>query len=108
MSLRVPKEDTMEQISEAQVTALRASVAVMEAHEWCEGDLSRIGIYVLRPDTDGEVRPHILGATSFEGVGGALRQWREEGEIDDSTRIGILDGYGEYGWLVNPYAKGAA
>lgn len=69
-------------------------------HEWAEGPESQYGIYLGDP---ADVGP--MYATSKEGIGTALVQGREDGDVTDDTRVGILDGL-DGKWLVNPFAKG--
>ncbi len=68
-------------------------------HEWALDESSRYGIYTGHPRTTTPV------TTSKEGIGTALVQLREDGDLTDETRVGILDGF-EARWLVNPFAKG--
>lgn len=75
-----------------------------------EGEESRYAIYSVR-------LPYVYEAafststrrrvceTSLDGIGGALRLMREEGEIGHDSRIGIFDRR-DREWLVNPWAKG--
>ena len=55
---------------------------------------------------DGKLAPVLQGCTSLDGIGAALVLNKEDGEINDGTRVGVLDGYGEWGWLINPFAGG--
>lgn len=48
-----------------------------------------------------------LCATSKDGIGTALVDLREHGEITNDTRVGIRDAV-ERTWIVNPWAKGDA
>lgn len=51
--------------------------------------------------------PHEMMSTpTLEGVGRMLALLRNEGEITDDTRVGILDRV-DRKWIVNPFAKGA-
>lgn len=71
-------------------------------HEWAESEESRFGIYLGPPSDQAP-----MYFTSKDGIGTALVQGREDGDVTGDTRIGILDGFtGE--WVVNYYAKGAA
>jgi hypothetical protein len=65
-------------------------------------ELSRYRLYRL--DRLGEL--HLLSETSKEGIGTALVQHTEDGDIGPNDRIGILDRpFGNRGtWLVSPYA----
>lgn len=74
-------------------------------HEWATGEESRYGIYVLRPGSSRRLLPAFLSSTSKQGIGVALVEHRADGDIDDQTPVGILDGF-EARWLVNPFAKG--
>ncbi len=79
-------------------------------HEWATGEESRYGIYVLRRAASRLPRyrliPALLSSTSKEGIGVALVEHRADGDIDDQTPVGVLDGI-EGRWVVSPYAKGA-
>jgi hypothetical protein len=46
-----------------------------------------------------------LAETSLNGIGLCLRTLRDEGQITNDSRVGILDRL-DHLWLVNPWAKG--
>ncbi len=72
----------------------------MSAHEWAESEETQFGIYTEPPS---EAAP--MYYTSLDGIGTALVTGREDGDVTDDTRIGILDGFTGR-WVVNPYATG--
>lgn len=53
----------------------------------------------------GTERRRRLAETSLDGIGLTLRTLREDGDLTDDTRIGILDRETRE-WLVNPWAVG--
>ena len=48
---------------------------------------------------------HRIAETSRDGIGTCLATLRDEGQITDDTRVGILDRETRI-WLVNPWARG--
>lgn len=72
-----------------------------ERHEWAEDDRSRYGIYLQHPRTSG---PYCT--TSKEGIGTTLVALRESGELQPGDKFGVLDGFGELGWLIDPFVGG--
>lgn len=46
-----------------------------------------------------------IAETSEDGIGLCLRTLREEGEITNDTRVGVLDRQTRQ-WIVNPWARG--
>jgi hypothetical protein len=68
-------------------------------HEWAVDDESRYGIYLGHPR---DTTPY---TTSKEGIGTTLVQLREDGELTDQHRVGILDGFVGR-WVTNPFARG--
>ena len=100
--------------------ALEPHIIPMDDH-YPRDPRNRYRIYRLRRGRRGEVYRDILGTTdSAGGIGLAIVQWHEEGEIGPDDAIGVLDcqGRGEnplgadgcYSrpgcWIVNPYARG--
>jgi hypothetical protein len=59
-----------------------------------EGEESRYAIYSVRPMPAGD-RPTVarkrLAETSLDGIGVCLRTLREDGDLTDNSRVGILD-----------------
>jgi hypothetical protein len=75
-------------------------------HEWAESDESRYGVYRLGPPQTGlRGREPIQVVTCGEDdIGFTLVTLREEGDLTEHDRVGILDGFtGE--WLLNPFAN---
>lgn len=68
-------------------------------HEWAEDEKHRYGIYLRHPAEDA---PYCV--TSKEGVGTTLVELRATGELEEGAPVGVLDGYGEHGWIVSPFA----
>ena len=71
-----------------------------QRHEWAEDEEHRYGIYLDHPGSNRG--PYCV--TSKEGIGTALVELRETGEIPEGGRVGVLDGFGEHGWVVTPFA----
>ena len=100
----------LEPIPQPLIDELRESIATLDGavaelerapvHGWATSEWTRYGIYTVI-----DRRPVQLGYTSKEGIGTALVQWREEGEINDTDRIGVLDGV-EGRWVISPFARG--
>lgn len=84
---------------------------VAESQDY-EGEESRYAIYAVgpvetRPDS---VHPrHVdrrrIAETSLDGIGACLVTLREEDEITNNSRIGVLDRLTRQ-WVVNPWARG--
>lgn len=68
-------------------------------HEWAEDDAHRYGVYLDHPANKG---PYCV--TSKEGIGTTLVCLRETGELEEGGAVGVLDGFGEHGWIVTPFA----
>ena len=68
-------------------------------HEWAEGGRSRFGFYLDHPANKG---PYCT--TSMEGIGPTIVALRESGELEEGKPFGVLDGFGELGWVVMPFA----
>ena len=47
----------------------------------------------------------LMSTPTLDGIGQMLALLRDEGEITDDTRVGILDRV-DGRWIVNPWAKG--
>lgn len=100
------RSDDPENDPEVEAAFARAREAA-NRHEWARDPDERYGVYVAIPMGDGRRREgRLLATTSKDGIGTALVQLREDGEIDETTRVGILDGI-EGRWIVNPFANGA-
>lgn len=78
-------------------------------HEWAEGEESRYGVYIVYRQ-NGTARgwsdPVLWAATSLSGIGTALLQLRADGDLTPDDKVGVLDGYGTHGWLINPHGAG--
>lgn len=81
-----------------------------------EGEESRFAIYTVKPDYralrqlaegtyDAALYRRRIAETSRDGIGGCLATLREEGDLTDDSRVGILDRLDRV-WLVNPWARG--
>jgi hypothetical protein len=67
----------------------------------------RYAVYAVVIARDGSHPAQLeIGSTpTLEGIGVGLQLWRDEGEITNDTRIGVLDRVAR-SWLINPYASG--
>lgn len=69
-------------------------------HEWAEDEARRFGIYLDHPADKG---PYCM--TSKEGIGTTIVALRETGELEEGKPFGVLDGFGELGWIVMPFVS---
>jgi hypothetical protein len=73
----------------------------------------RYAIYSVVPQWDrtDEVGEHVAGRkrlaeTSLQGIGSCLVTLRNEGQLTNDSRVGILDRL-DRTWIVNPWAVGS-
>ena len=71
-----------------------------ERHEWAENEEQRFGVYLTHPASG--AGPYCT--TSKEGIGTTLVELRETGELGEQDPVGVLDGFGELGWIASPFA----
>jgi len=89
---------------------MNANVLVMPELDERDRHEQRYAAYAIDAAASQEARwswarRELMSTPTLDGIGQMLALLRDEGEITDDTRVGILDRV-DGRWIVNPWAKG--